>query len=130
MKSIDPPRRRSAPAKISGHDTRGNIVEFAFVATSLVLVVKANCGACEELLAAGPEVFGGFDVAYVAADDSVPAHDFGREILVSSSGLAALDVRWPPAYLVVDPVVGEVIGEGVVFDAAQVRSEIARFLVA
>jgi hypothetical protein len=41
--------------------------------------------------------------------------------------LAALDIRWPPFYVLIDPASRRVVTEGVVFDAAQVARETARF---
>jgi len=95
---------------------------------SLLLVVKADCQACDTLLAAGPDAFEGIDVFYLAASDSPEFETFGRDVLLSSSALDALEVRWPPVYLVVDPARREVVTEGAVFDADQVRSEIAPHL--
>ena len=95
---------------------------------SLLLVIKGDCQACDELLAVGPGIFEGFDVYYLTADDA-PAFDaHGQEVLRSTSALAALEVRWPPVYVVVDPARAEVVAEGVVFDAAQIRAEIEPLL--
>ncbi|HQU00398.1 MAG TPA: hypothetical protein PLG60_07820 [Acidimicrobiales bacterium] len=129
MRSIDPPRRRSAPRSIVGHDAQGQPVELHFNSITLLLVVKANCVACDELLAAGPSFFDGFDVHYLVADEGASRHFSGRDVVVARAALEALEVHWPPAYLVIDPVAGLVIGEGVVFDAAQVREEINAFKV-
>ena len=81
------------------------------------------------MLAAGPAFFDGFEVHYLASDEGTSAHFLGRDVVIAPAALEALDVRWPPAYLVIDPAVGSVIGEGVVFDAAQVRDEIDEFKV-
>lgn len=64
---------------------------------------------------------------YLAADEGASAHFFGRDVVIAPAALDALEVRWPPAYVVIDPVAGSVVGEGVVFDAAQVRDEIDEF---
>ena len=95
---------------------------------SLLLVVKAGCQACEALLKAGPDAFAGFDVHYLTASDAPEFATFGRDVLRSSTALEALEARWPPVYLVVDPVLREVVAEGTVFDADQVRAEIATHL--
>ena len=129
MRSIDPPRRRDAPRSISGHDVHGVPVVLDFTATTLLLVVKPNCVACDELLAAGPEFFDGFDVHVLAGEASTSTGFLRGDVVIAPEALTALDVRWPPAYLVIDPVAGCVIGEGVIFDAAQVRDEIAAFNV-
>jgi hypothetical protein len=91
---------------------------------TLLVIVKADCQACDELVAHDVNVFEGFDVWYLVHDEATFVSDAPRLLRVSSVTLEALDVRWPPAYLVVDPSSAEVIFEGVVFDAAQIVEEI------
>ena len=129
MRSIDPLRRRPAPLTLRGHTYDGVECERRLTKLSLLLVVKAGCQACDALLTIGPGAFDGFDVHYLAASDAVEFETFGRDVVRSSSALDALEVRWPPVYVVVDPALGEVVAEGAVFDADQVRTEIARHLL-
>ena len=125
MRSIDPLRPRTAPLTLRGHTFDGVACERRLTKLSLLLVVKAGCQACDALLAVGPSAFDGFDVHYLAASDAPVFETFGRDVLRSSSALEALEARWPPVYLVIDPALREVVAEGAVFDADQVRSEIA-----
>ncbi|MDE3222968.1 MAG: hypothetical protein KGL79_05995 [Acidobacteriota bacterium] len=124
MRSIDPPRRRPAPLVLRGRDAHGGEREVNLEELTLLIVVKPNCQACEELLAHDARGFEGFNVWYLVDEELALASDAPRLLRVSAATLATLEVRWPPAYLVVDPECAEVIFEGVVFDSGQIMEEI------
>ena len=124
MRSIDPPRRRPAPRVLRGRDGDGLERDVRLEGLTLLVVVKPNCQACEEILAHDVSTFEGFDVWYLVNDEAMLESDAPRLLRVTAATLATLEVRWPPAYLVVDPTTAEVIFEGVVFDAAQIVDEI------
>lgn len=124
MRSIDPPRRRPAPKVISGR-RGGKRMRFEFVVSTLVIAVKSGCRACDEVLRTPAEFFAPFTVLYVAADGYDGTQVGADRVLISSSALRELDIRWPPSYAIIDSISAEVVLDGVIFDAAQVRDEIA-----
>jgi hypothetical protein len=54
--------------------------------------------------------------------------DAVQPILVAPEALAALDIRWPPFYVLVDPARRLIVSEGVVFGPAQVAAEIRPYM--
>jgi hypothetical protein len=68
-------------------------------------------------------------VVIVSATDDPDGEWAGslQPVLVAPDVLAALDIRWPPFYVLIDPESRRVVTEGVVFDSAQVALETARY---
>lgn len=123
MRSIDPSRRRPAPRVVSGR--RGRVHEhFEFVAPTLVIAVKSGCHACDDVLRVPADFFAPTTVLFVAEDSFDQSQEGAERVLVSTSALRELDLRWPPSYALVEPVSQEIVLDGVVFDAAQVREEL------
>ena len=50
-----------------------------------------------------------------------------HEVLAAPALLDALEVRWPPFYLLIAPDPLRVLSEGVAFEPAQVANELAEF---
>jgi hypothetical protein len=97
----------------------------------LLVVIKSNCDGCREFLYADLHEFADLQVLFVSAVDD-EAHewlDAPRPILVAPDALVALDVKWPPFYVLVDANAGLVRCEGVLFGPSQVAAEIAPFLL-
>ncbi|MFI5034790.1 MAG: hypothetical protein ACHQFZ_01115 [Acidimicrobiales bacterium] len=128
--SFDHPRERPAPSRATGRTLGGAPVELAFDRLTLVVAVKASCDGCRDFVHGPLEELAGVRVVVVSAnDDGAPEWARAvREVLVAPELLAALDVRWPPFYVLVDPAGPRVVTEGVVFSPAQVAAEIARHL--
>jgi hypothetical protein len=97
---------------------------------TLLVVIKTNCDGCRDFLFADLAAFAGVDVLFVCATDETNDEwkDAPRPVLIAPEALLALDVRWPPLYLLVDPVAGVVRTEGVLFGPSQVAAEIESFL--
>jgi hypothetical protein len=97
---------------------------------TLIIVIKTNCDGCHDFLYSDLNEFADVDVLFVSAtvDSNGEWTDAPRKVLVAPDALLALDVKWPPVYLLVDPVAGVVRSEGVLFGPSQVAAEIASFL--
>jgi hypothetical protein len=110
---------------------QGEMVQGQFVSPTLILAVKEDCLGCQSVLEAPEGAFGDVAMMIVAARPS--AEPFWRtsqhRVLVSELLLQELDVRWPPFYVLIDPLSEKVLSEGVVFAPDQVREEIAPYLM-
>jgi hypothetical protein len=97
---------------------------------TLLVVIKAHCDGCRAFLDADLGEFAGLDVVFVsgAEDTENEWTNPRRPVLIAPDVLLALDVRWPPFYVLIDPVAKVVRGEGVLFGPSQVAAEIAPFL--
>jgi len=131
VRSLDAPRERPAPRRYSATSLDGEILEGEFTSLCLVLAVKEDCMGCRSVFDAAADAFGNVAVLIVARTDSrEPWWDESvHPVVISPTLLDDLAVRWPPFYVLVDPVAQRVVSEGVVFAPAQVREEIAPFLV-
>ncbi len=127
--SIDRPRERAAPGTLIGHWSGGVDVTINLTEVTLVVAIKSHCDGCLEFINADVDQLGA-PVIVVSADedDASEWRDARQPVLVSSDALRALDVKWPPLYVLIDPVAGTVLTEGVLFGVEQVASEIAPFL--
>ncbi len=108
----------------------GGDAKVALTGLTLLVAIKAQCDGCRDFLFSDLHEFDGLDVLIVSAVDDV-AHewvDAPRPVLVAPDVLSALDVKWPPFYVLIDAVAGLVRSEGVVFGSAQVAAEIAPYL--
>ncbi len=109
----------------------GEPLECDLDALTLVLAVKEECMGCRNVIEAPANSFG--EVAVLIVASAMPSEPWWstspHRVVISAPLLMALDVRWPPFYVLVDPVVGRVVTEGVIFGSEQVREEIAPYLV-
>jgi hypothetical protein len=131
LRSFDATRSRPAPTGYEGFDLDGAPVAGRFTERTLVVAAKPDCLGCHSAVASARDAFGAIKVVIVASEH--PHEDFWRdsehEVVISPSLLTALDVRWPPFYVVIDPASESVVREGVVFGPSQVAAEIADLLV-
>jgi hypothetical protein len=129
-RSFDRPRERPAPTTLTGRWSNGDDATVEVTGLTLLVVIKTNCDGCHDFLFADLAAFAGIDVLFVSATDETNDEwkDAPRPVLIAPEALLALDVRWPPFYLLVDPVAGVVRTEGVLFGPSQVAAEIASFL--
>jgi hypothetical protein len=97
---------------------------------TLLVVIKANCDGCRDFLFSDLEEFADIHVLFMSATDDTDNEwiDAPRPVLIAPDALLALDVKWPPFYLLVDPIAGLVRTEGVLFGPSQVAAEITSFL--
>ncbi len=130
MRSIDASRNRPAPRGYRGVTLDGQAVEEEFMTRTLVVAIKEDCLGCLSVVRAPADVFGDVATLLVAASASAESswRDSAHRVVVSGQLLAALDVRWPPFYVLIDPEHGRVVCEGVVFSPEQVREEITTHL--
>jgi hypothetical protein len=114
---------------LSGHWSNGDDVTIDLAEVTLVVAIKSNCDGCREFLHADLEEFS-VPVLVVSAEEDPSSEWRGarRPVLVSPEAIRLLDVKWPPFYVLVDPVARRVLTEGVLFGAAQVAAEIEPFL--
>ncbi|HEY5438038.1 MAG TPA: hypothetical protein VIJ99_03980 [Acidimicrobiales bacterium] len=126
--SFDPPRERSAPDSLSGYWSNGTDAVMALTRLTLLVAIKPNCDGCRAFLDAPLHEFEGVDVVFVAALDDDEWAGSSRRVLIAPDALDRLDVRWPPFYVLIDPLAHAVIREGVVFGPSQVAAEIAQFI--
>jgi hypothetical protein len=129
-RSFDQPRERRAPTALTGHWSNGTDAVISLTGPTLLVVIKANCDGCHDFLFADLNEFAGIDVFILSATDDTNGEwkEAPRPVFVAPEALLALDVKWPPIYLLVDPIAGVVRSEGVLFGPAQVAAEIASYL--
>ncbi len=99
-------------------------------APTLVVAVKANCDGCRGFLHESLDELSDVDVVVVATDD-LHHPDFDgavRDLFAAEELLVALDVRWPPFYVLLAADPPRVVVEGVAFTPAQVAEEISSHL--
>ncbi len=127
--SFDRPRSREAPDSLDGHWSLGAEETIALTEVTLVVAIKSNCDGCREFLNADLDELR-VRVLVISAEEEQLSEwrDARQPVFVSPDAFRALDVRWPPFYVLVDPVSHRVLTEGVLFGAAQVAVEIAPFL--
>ncbi|HVB70574.1 MAG TPA: hypothetical protein VND83_03600 [Acidimicrobiales bacterium] len=129
-RSFDRPRERPAPPRAVGHQLSGDAVEIVFDRWTLVVAVKASCDGCRDFIEGSLDALANVAVLVVGADtqgDDEWARA-ARPVVISPELITALDIRWPPFYVLVSPLGPKVVTEGVVFSAAQVAEEIAAYL--
>jgi hypothetical protein len=128
-RSFDRPREREAPNSLVGHWSNGDDATINLSAVTLVVAIKANCDGCRAFIDAD---LGGFSVPVlvVSAEEDAASEWRGarQPVFVSSDALRQLDVKWPPFYVLIDPVARKVLTEGVLFGVEQVAAEIAPYL--
>ena len=129
-RSFDRPRERPAPSQMTGHWSNGGDAVVSLTKLTLLVVIKSNCDGCHDFLFSDLDVFAGLDVVIMSATDDADNEwiDAPRPVLIAPDALLTLDVKWPPFYLLVDPIGGLVRTEGVLFGPSQVAAEIASFL--
>jgi hypothetical protein len=128
-RSFDRPRDRAAPDSFIGHWSDGVDVTITLSDVTLVVAIKSHCDGCLEFINADLDQLS-VPVLVVSADEEEASEwrDARQPVFVSPDALRLLDVKWPPLYVLIDPVAGKVVTEGVLFGAEQVASEIAPFL--
>lgn len=131
MRSFDATRPRRAPRNYEGINLLGEPVKGEFTALTLVVAIKEDCWGCRNVVESSPGAMGDVATILVAAQASRETNwrTSPHPVLISASLLQELDVRWPPFYVLVDPLDEKVVNEGVVFDVQQVREDIAPFLM-
>jgi hypothetical protein len=97
------------------------------LAPTLVIAVKPNCDGCHDFIFSELSEFEGLTVVIVTANDEVESEweKAPRPIYTSPELFAALDIRSPPFYVLLQPDPSLVVGEGIAFSPTQVASEIA-----
>ena len=96
---------------------------------TLIIAVKSNCDGCRALVESSLNELAIVEVIVVSADDiGYDEWIIQQPIFIAPDVLTAFDIRWPPFYVVVDPLSASVVVEGVVFGPEQIAAEIAPFL--
>ena len=127
--SYDRPRVRAAPTELRGTWLHGDPVTLTLSGLTIVVAVKPNCDGCTAFVHSALDELAHFTVILVSGTDE----DHGewsealQPVLVSPESLAALNIRWPPFYVVIDAEQALVVGEGVVFGPTQVAEEAERY---
>jgi hypothetical protein len=129
-RSFDRPRERPAPTQLTGQWSNGDAAKISLTTLTLLVVIKSNCDGCREFLYSDLAEFVDIDVHFLSGTDDTANEwfDAPRSVLISPAALIELDVKWPPFYLLVDPIAGLVRTEGVLFGPSQVAAEIESFL--
>jgi len=132
MLSFDAPRARQVPTSFGGIAPDGTLVNSTFGPRHLVIAVKESCDGCATLLEAPYGTYNALDVdiLFVAGEHSNETawSDCLYSRLVSAELLAALDIRWPPFWVLIDGTTGDVIAEGVPFGVSHLIKEVRAFL--
>jgi hypothetical protein len=128
-RSFDRPRQRVAPNSFHGHWSDGDDVTITLSEVTLVVTIKSNCDGCRTFIENDLEPLG-VPVLVVSAveDESSEWRGARQPVFVSPDALRRLDVKWPPFYVLIDPVEAKVLTEGVLFGVEQVASEIAPYV--
>jgi hypothetical protein len=129
-RSFDRPRERAAPSALNGHWCSGGAEETVnLTELTLVVAIKSHCDGCQEFINADLGDLG-VPVLVISADDGISSewHETRQPVFVSPEAFRLLDVRWPPFYVLIDPVARRVLSEGVLFGVQQVAKEIGPYL--
>lgn len=120
-------RPRPVPTPWTLVDRQGVTHTYDVDQLTVLVAVKTNCDGCRPFYRSALETLDGLAVVVASHDD--PAHaDYDnavRPVMRAPALLDALDVRWPPFYVVVAPDPPRVIVEGVAFSPDQVADEIS-----
>lgn len=101
----------------------------ALSAVTLIVAIKSDCDGCKEFINADLSALRVPVLVISAADDvSSEWRDAPQPVFVSPEAFRLLDVRWPPFYVLIDPVQKRVVCEGVLFGVPQVAAEIGPYL--
>jgi hypothetical protein len=130
VRNFDAPRERPAPTAYEAQTLDGRTVSIPIVGTSLIVAVKGDCDGCHTLLSAPEGSFGDVAVHFVAtvASDEAAWRTSVPPVVVAPSLLEALDVRWPPFWVLIDAESQRVLTEGVPFGVEHVASALAPYL--
>lgn len=130
VRSFDDARDRPAPTSISGRTLAGERVTHEMQGPTLVVAIKSSCDGCRDFVHSDLEELGGVTVLILSSTDDVLGEWQGaaQRVIVAPDALVALEIRWPPFYVLIDPERQRVVVEGVVFGPAQVATEIAAHL--
>jgi len=131
MRSFDAPRVRQVPTTYKGMTPDGTMVDATFAPRHLVIAVKESCDGCATLLEAPDRTYDALadEVLFVASSHSneLAWLDSSHRRLVAPELLKALEVQWPPLWMLIDGTTGTVIAEGVPFGVAHLINEVGRF---
>jgi hypothetical protein len=128
-RSFDRPRDRVAPSSLNGHWSDGAEVALDLSEVTLVVAIKSDCDGCLEFINADLHELRLPVVVISASDDESSEWEGARQpVFVTPEAFRLLDVRWPPFYVLIDPLARRVLTEGVVFGPEQVAAEIAPHL--
>jgi hypothetical protein len=94
---------------------------------TLIVGVKPDCDGCRPFIEEPLSEFDGIDLFVVSAVDTKWANA-RRVVYYAPEFLAALELHWPPSYVLIDARSLRVVTEGVVFSPAQVAHEISSYL--
>jgi hypothetical protein len=132
MSSFEPPRPRPAPDVLVGATLEGEQQVRKLQGLTLIVAIKQSCDGCRDFVFSDLRELAGTPVVIVSATTDLNAEwvDAVQPILVAPDVLMELEIRWPPFYVLIDPLHRRVVTEGVVFAPGQVASEIAPYLAA
>ena len=128
-RSFDRPRERAAPSSLRGHWFEGDEALVDLTDVTLVVAIKSHCDGCREFIGADLDELH-VAVLVISAEDGESSEwrDARQPVLVSPEAFTLLDVRSAPFYVLIDPIAGRVVTEGVLFGPTQVAKEIAPYL--
>ena len=126
--SFDHPIDRAAPSSFIGSLPNGQLTTIVIDVPTLIVAIKPRCDGCRDFIHSPLTEFEGLRVVVVSATRATNGEwdDALQTVVVAPEFLSALDVRWPPCYVLVDPQTHRVVLEGVVFGPSQVAQEIER----
>jgi hypothetical protein len=115
---------------VTGTSLQGDTVTKTLDGLTLIVAIKQSCDGCRDFVNSTLDELNDVAVLILSdTDDTRGEWDNAvQPILVAPEALAALDIRWPPFYVLVDPAQRRVVTEGVVFGPTQVASEIEPYL--
>lgn len=127
LRSFDAPRSRRAPTIVEGTSRDGTHVSRDLVGLTLIVAVKTMCDGCRDFIHSELREFADVPVFIISAEADVNGEWEGamNDVIIAPRTMDALEIRWPPFYVLVDPLRQCVVTEGVVFGPSQVAEEIA-----
>jgi len=130
VSSFDQPRERHVSLSISGV-VNGVPVTKSITEKTLVVAIKPNCDGCRDFVHSTLDDLRNVDVL-VVSETSDPNGEWingNQEVMISPEILDTLGIKWPPFFVLIDPLTSMIITEGVVFGPSQIAKEIAPFLL-
>lgn len=107
-------------------DASANERHWTLSEPTVVVAIKTNCDGCRSFYSGSLDALQAWPTLLIARDDD-EVQQFANArhpVYVASELWEALDVRWPPLYVLLGAQPGRILCEGVAFSPEQVAREL------